>query len=143
MSTLRVIDATLQVPCDQVTVFSIIKKGSELGFIYFDSDIFERKGLKENQILSNEEAKHKILDHNEINAHEGGAYVEVMFKEIVFMLRMSDKNGMVEVHMGDFHPGWEKPFYGDVEMFDFGKHVELMLTLCGDFALIKLETETY
>lgn len=141
MSKSYSIDVTLQAPGERNTIALIIKKGSEMGFVYYDSDFFSRWG-DERIILSNEEAIHKILDNNEINANQGGAYVEVMFQDTQFMLRVFDLTSTtLGLYMSNFGYQWEGTFFGDVYFFDFGAYTEILLTLCKDFAVLKLETD--
>lgn len=115
-------------------VTHILKSGAKLGFIYRDRYAPGRTNT-DAKVVSYEHVAEKLLEYQ-----TGGVYIEVVYQDIVFFLRIYNNEGIEHlVRMSHFAPGWTKKFSDGREAVDLARHLKLLLTLCDDMALGRVE----
>lgn len=118
---------------------AILENGSKKGMKYKDDSSGQHVNLGVDQ------AADTIINAFESNA-EYGPLVSVIIEEndcaAILSFYKSDE-GYLEMHFGGFGSPIRKDFNGNMRFIDFDHYIRMALDLCKDFAIVKLETESF
>jgi len=133
------VNSVIEAEYNERTIRAVLKKGEELGFIYYDNDAqltdkgYPRIGL--------EQAVNKVLVESRQKTDGGpNAYTNIG-ETICFLWFFRTENNNVKVSMG----GFGVPKRKDFEYFytiDYAFYMRLLLKICSDFTVLHVETET-
>ncbi len=120
---------------------NILQKGISKGFIYYDHILGER--YEESPVLDAERAAEKVIKALKEDT-DGGPSVYTHFDDnngFLFFYKFEDQ--LIEFRIGSFGSPIRKDFKDNVYSIDFDHYIRMVLDLCKDFAIIKLETESF
>jgi hypothetical protein len=135
MSNIYSIDIKLATECNKDNIATILEKGAQKGFKYYDEigEIKETPG-----ILDAKQVAQKIIKAYVIKPEygpcasttlDGGYDTNAGF----WFYKLDD--GCLEFHMGDFGCPKKKGYF-----IDFAYYIRLCLELCEDFPILELKT---
>lgn len=123
-------------------ILKILEKGNKLGFIYHDHHI-GGGFYSETPIMKPAQAYEKIL-HAIDFGEDGGPTIYVgLGGENYTFLSFYRNEGMLVISMFGMGPKIEREFEGGEYALDFAVYIRIMLDLCNDFALKKIELGEY
>lgn len=143
MSATYSVYCTLQATNTKKNIRAIIKRGAEIGCIYYN-DIW-KKHDSDSVTLSIENAVKVMMDRSPEVLVDFGPSIYTKFEDTYFVFRINPNfdNNLLNVSMGAISHPWRKEFWNspeDVLMIDFARYIRLMLKLCDDFTILKLKT---
>lgn len=133
-------DIYLSAPLNEETLLTLINRGKHLGFIYFNLQSYSGN-LDIDTSMSSEEAFNYILmgKTTKKNDSDFPKCLTVKYLETILTLSFYEKDGCTNVSLFVLGNKWEKTI-NDKICFDFGRYVKLLIDLCEDFCIEKVET---
>ena len=141
MSVIYALDVKLIDKYDNEKMSQIIKRGMEIGFIFYDHICGER--YTDSPVLNVEGAMKKMLNYSEEITWDGEPNIYTKFQDTYFYFWVGkSEEGFLVVHLGGINFPWKKDFWnGAVDHgFDFARYLRLLLKLCEDFTIVEVRT---
>jgi hypothetical protein len=140
MSISYSISVELDANCSHQNISFIFKRGSELGFIYYVKSPEPSDGY--HSISASDQAAaefiFKKIEHGTYD--DGENYFMTKFQDTDFLLTLYPKNNNLRVSFVDIGEPWMRVIDYKSRTIDFARYSRLILDLCKDFSILKLET---
>ena len=144
MSKIHFIDTIFKEKFSEKNIDRILRKGLDLGFVYFKNILDE--DFVPNEIICLDKALNKILSYKRPITNvisDENSIIETRFKDTHFSLDIGQsEEGLLKVSIFDFTNAWKKEFWNHQERYcalDVERYLRLLLKLCEDFTIINLE----
>jgi len=141
MSITYGIDVNINAAYSQQNIHFILEKGAKLGFRYYGCFWEKNENFV---ILDIKNTVKEIMKQSSEPFKNSEPRVYVKLEDTYFFFCILNKKDSMEVSLGGFASPWKKEFwnspYGDTLMIDFARYIRLLLKLCEDFTILKLET---
>lgn len=135
------VNLTLYATYNEENILKILQKGSSLGWIFYDQILGEL--YEEAPILNAEQALQKILRAIKEDI-EGGPTVYVKFANPGYAhLSFLEENKFLRCDLFGISYLRRKDFEENFHGIDFAFYIKLMLDLCNNFLLKKIEIDEY
>lgn len=144
MSAEHSLSAIINVEFSLETVYQILNRGQDLGFIYYDKAI--DKGI-DAPLLSAKAATDRLLRTTYQNINFNHLFVLTTIEDTRFSLQIAQsENNLTQVSFDYFSNPWQRAFFyttgkNFVPDFDYSRYTRLLLKLCEDFSLKELLVE--
>lgn len=118
-------------------ILKILEKGCQLGFIYHDH--ITSKTYESSPILTPNHALEKVFKSIELNTEEGPTVYTRINEDSYAFLAFYDDEKLIKCSMFAMTNIIRKRFEENYYEIDFAFYIKLMLDLCNDFAIKKIE----
>lgn len=140
MSISYSISIELDANCSNQNISLIFKRGSELGFIYYAKSLEAFDGYH-SIAATCIEASEFIFKNFERGVYDDGEnYFMTKFQDTDFLLTLYPKNNNLRVSFVDIGEPWTRVIDYESQTIDFARYSRLLLDLCKDFSILKLDT---
>jgi hypothetical protein len=139
MSISHSVSAILDAPHNSKNIANIIQHGSHLGFIYYNQTVDSYYP----SVFSYHEATQVIFKCTDATLCDtSDAYLLVKFENTDFLMRIDPRDQGIRISIFDFGFPWKQEADIEAGTIDFARYIRLLLLLCKDFTILRLQTAT-
>jgi hypothetical protein len=134
------IEISLFAQYNQANITTILQKGMDLGLVYYDHVAAEN--YEDSPVLNASQAALKVAHALKEKIEEGPA-VFAKIEETYGFLFFYNENGQISFSFGTFGSPIKKDFKDGFYYIDLDHYIRMALDMCKDFAILKLETDSF
>lgn len=139
MSKSYFVITTLGIEYCETNIKKIIRKGSEIGFIYYDFIMGEQ--YQDSPLLSYEKAFERVINMKKKPDEDDSLFFKISMKHFAHLWFYKTEEGYLEYYLGSFSYIKEKKFENSHTTIDFKFYIEVALQLGNDFGIEKLNAD--
>jgi hypothetical protein len=118
----------------------IFQQGLELGFIYYAKPCDQFDGYHSIAANSMQVTDFILKFTDKSLTDHSDAYFATKFENTDFLITAHPNDGRIRISILDFGDPWIQLIDNQVGTIDFARYIRLMLALCKDFSILKINT---